>query len=47
MLPTQHSWRMSEALPNAHLHIYPDSGHGAGFQYADLHSRHILAFLEE
>ncbi|KAJ9664170.1 hypothetical protein H2198_000388 [Neophaeococcomyces mojaviensis] len=47
MLPTQHSWVMSERLPNAQLIVYPDSGHGAGFQFAELHAKHVLLFLED
>lgn len=46
MLPTQHSWVMSERMSNSQLIVYPDSGHGAGFQIAELHAKHILLFLE-
>lgn len=33
MIPTPNSFLMSQRLPNAELHIYPDSGHGFLFQY--------------
>ncbi|KAK5054503.1 hypothetical protein LTR84_001394 [Exophiala bonariae] len=47
MLPTSRSWLMNRELPNSMLIIYPDSGHGAGFQHAELHARHILSFLKD
>lgn len=34
MIPTINSFIMSQRLPNAELHIYPDAGHGFLFQYA-------------
>jgi pimeloyl-ACP methyl ester carboxylesterase len=47
MLPTQHSWMMNRELPNSVLVVYPDSGHGAGFQHAKRHAGHILDFLRD
>lgn len=45
MVPTVNSFVMSQHLPNAQLIIYPDSGHGAHFQYPDLFVRHARLFL--
>lgn len=45
MIPTKASWAMFTALPNAKLVIYPDSGHGFLFQYADEFGREVLQFL--
>jgi len=47
MLPTQHSYFMSQRIPSAHLHIYPDSGHGHCFQFPKLHAEHVLSFLAQ
>jgi pimeloyl-ACP methyl ester carboxylesterase len=33
MLPTINSHVLAEHIPNAQLVVYPDSGHGAHFQY--------------
>lgn len=45
MIPTINSFITSQRIPNAQLIIYPDSGHGFLFQYADLFAEHILIFL--
>jgi pimeloyl-ACP methyl ester carboxylesterase len=45
MIPTVNSFTLSEHLPNAQLIIYPDSGHGALFQYPKLFVDHVLLFL--
>lgn len=47
MVHSSHSADMARRMPNAHLTIYPDSGHGGVFQ----HHRHfvpeVLKFLED
>ncbi|KAK4096389.1 alpha/beta-hydrolase [Parathielavia hyrcaniae] len=45
MTPTVNSWVIQQRLPNAELLIYPNSGHGAIFQYASYFAPHALAFL--
>nr|WP_314004077.1 alpha/beta hydrolase [uncultured Paenibacillus sp.] len=47
MIPTVNSFIMAQRLPNAQLIIYPDSGHGFLFQYADLFVEHALLFLRQ
>ncbi|KAK0738786.1 Alpha/Beta hydrolase protein [Schizothecium vesticola] len=39
-------WVLQQRLPNAQLIIYPKSGHGFLFQYAELFAKHALTFLE-
>lgn len=46
MIPTVNSFTLSQHLPNAQLIIYPDSGHGALFQYADAFTSHVSEFLD-
>lgn len=46
MIPTVNSFVLSQHLPNAALIVYPDSGHGALFQYAAPFTRHVTAFLD-
>jgi pimeloyl-ACP methyl ester carboxylesterase len=45
MIPVSNSYRLSESLPNAVLLAYPDSGHGALFQYHESFTRQASAFL--
>lgn len=45
MAPTYASYAMAQELPNAWLKIYPDSGHGFLFQYADEFGEDVLRFL--
>ena len=45
MVPTINSYSLFQQLPNASLILYPDSGHGALFQYADAFVREGLQFL--
>jgi pimeloyl-ACP methyl ester carboxylesterase len=47
MIPTMNSYALSEHLPNAQLLIYPDSGHGALFQYAQRFSKRVADFLDQ
>jgi pimeloyl-ACP methyl ester carboxylesterase len=45
MVPTINSYSLFQQLPNARLTLYPDSGHGALFQYADAFVTEGLQFL--
>jgi len=47
LIPTANSFELAQLLPNAHLHIYPNSGHGFLYQYAELFAKHINLFLSE
>lgn len=46
MLPADNAYAMFKALSNAQLVLYPDSGHGALFQYHELFVSHVRTFLE-
>lgn len=46
MIPTINSYILSQHIPNAQLIIYPDSGHGAQFQYPKLFLAHARLFLD-
>jgi long-chain acyl-CoA synthetase len=46
MVPTINSFNLAQNIPNAQLIIYPDSGHGAHFQYPELFVAHARMFLE-
>jgi pimeloyl-ACP methyl ester carboxylesterase len=47
MVSTVNSYTLSQAIPKGQLIIYPDSGHGALFQYADLFVDHVNRFLDQ
>ncbi len=47
MVPTVNSFILSQYIPNAQLVVYPDSGHGAHFQYPERFLKHAIQFLEE
>src|SRR3546814_12811440 len=46
MIPTINSYTLAQHIPNAQLILYPDSGHGAHFQYPDLFVKHAALFLD-
>ena len=46
MLPANNAYAMFKALSNAQLILYPDSGHGALFQYHQTFVSHVRTFLE-
>jgi pimeloyl-ACP methyl ester carboxylesterase len=46
MQPTANAYTLAQRLPSAQLVIYPDSGHGAIFQYASLFVAHASRFLD-
>jgi pimeloyl-ACP methyl ester carboxylesterase len=45
MLPASNAYAMFKALSNAQLVLYPDSGHGALFQYPEIFVSHVRTFL--
>jgi len=45
-VPTINSFTLCQHIPNAQLIIYPDSGHGALFQYPKLFVTHTTMFLD-
>jgi pimeloyl-ACP methyl ester carboxylesterase len=46
MAPTVNSFILQQRLPNGELHLYPDSGHGHCFQYADAYVNRLELFLQ-
>ena len=46
MVPTINSFTLQQHIPNAQLILYPDSGHGAQFQYPEIFVSHTKLFLE-
>ncbi len=46
MQPTINAYTLSQLIPHAQLIIYPDSGHGAMFQYPELFVDHASRFLD-
>ena len=46
LVPTINSYTLFQQLPDARLLLYPDSGHGALFQYAEEFVREGLRFLD-
>lgn len=45
MLPAANAYAMFKGLSNAQLVLYPDSGHGALFQYHEFFVSHVQTFL--
>lgn len=45
MVPTFNTYDLAKRLPNSHLVIYPDAGHGGIFQYHDDFVKQTLEFL--
>jgi pimeloyl-ACP methyl ester carboxylesterase len=46
MVPTVNSLTLFKAIPKSQLILYPDSGHGALFEFAELFVQHAGLFLE-
>ncbi|GAB4071998.1 alpha/beta hydrolase [Ancylobacter sonchi] len=46
MFPSINAYNMFKAIPNAELILYPDSGHGALFQYPERFVAHCRIFLD-
>jgi pimeloyl-ACP methyl ester carboxylesterase len=44
---TINSFILQQNIPNAQLIIYPDTNHGAPYQYPDLFVRRVTLFLSE
>ncbi|TPM24852.1 alpha/beta hydrolase [Mesorhizobium sp. B2-3-5] len=47
MIPTFQSYALAQAIPNARLIIYPDSGHAFLFQYSREFGDEVIRFLSE
>lgn len=45
MFPTLNSFMIQQKVPNGQLIVYPHSGHGFLFQYAEAVAQDIVAFL--
>jgi pimeloyl-ACP methyl ester carboxylesterase len=46
MQPTINAYTLEQQIPNAQLIVYPDSGHGAIFQFPELFVDHASRFLD-
>lgn len=47
MVPTVNSYHLAQAIPDAQLVIFPDSGHGSQYQYPDRFLEYAKSFLDE
>jgi pimeloyl-ACP methyl ester carboxylesterase len=47
IIPTVNSFILQQNIPDAQLVIYPDSNHGAQFQYPELFVQHTSMFLTD
>ncbi|NWA29885.1 alpha/beta fold hydrolase, partial [Pseudomonas gingeri] len=45
MVPTVNSYILQQTIPNARLMLFPDSGHGAHFQYPEEFAEAAARFL--
>jgi pimeloyl-ACP methyl ester carboxylesterase len=46
MLPAENAFAIFKAMSNAHLMLYPDSGHGALFQHHEVFVSHVRTFVD-
>ena len=46
LIPSSRSWELTQLIPGAQLVIYPHSGHGFLYQYAELVAKHVNMFLD-
>lgn len=46
LIPTVNSVELARILPNAQLHVYPNSGHGFLHQYAEAFAKLVAVFLD-
>lgn len=46
LIPTVNTTELATLLPHAHVHVYPNAGHGFLFQYAGLFVKHVDLFLD-
>jgi hypothetical protein len=46
MFPTVNSFHLQQKVPNGQLIIYPNSGHGFLYQYAQAFADHVNYFLD-
>jgi len=46
IIPTKNSYVMQQVMPNAQLIVYPDSNHGAFYQYPELFVAQARQFLD-
>ncbi|EXJ66570.1 uncharacterized protein A1O5_10240 [Cladophialophora psammophila CBS 110553] len=44
MIPTINSFHLQQKVPNGQLFIYPNSGHGFLYHYADLFAKQVNTF---
>jgi pimeloyl-ACP methyl ester carboxylesterase len=47
MIPTSRSFTMQQKLPLARLKLFPRSGHGFLYQYAEEFAEDVNRFLDE
>lgn len=47
MIPTYQSFALAQAMPNARLVIYPDSGHAFMFQFPEAFGDDVIRFLSD
>ncbi|WP_431038400.1 alpha/beta fold hydrolase [Streptomyces sp. P6-2-1] len=47
MIATVNSFHLGQNIPDSQVILYPDSGHGAHFQYPERFLKHAIQFLNE